>query len=58
MDDVRTGPNCSLHNCIISSGCSLGDGARLRDCQLAPGYAVPAGVELTEEVLPPAPFKD
>lgn len=51
-DDVRTGPNCAIHNCVIASGCTLGDGARLRDCQLAPGYSVPAGADLTEEVLP------
>lgn len=28
------------------------------DCQLAPGYSVPAGAELTEEVLPPAPLRE
>ena len=54
MDDVRTGPSCAVHNCVLSQGCVLGEGARLRDCYLAPGYAVPAGAELTEEVLPAA----
>ena len=58
MDDVRLGANCAVHGCIISTGCSLGEGVRLRDCQLAPGYAVPAGAELTEEVLPPPPYKE
>ena len=58
MDDVRLGANCAVHGCIISAGCSLGEGVRLRDCQLAPGYAVPAGAELTEEVLPPPPYKE
>ena len=58
MDDVRLGANCAVHGCIISAGCSLGEGVRLRDCHLAPGYAVPAGAELTEEVLPPPPYKE
>ena len=55
MDDVQLGANCALHGCIIGSGCVLGEGVRLRDCQVAPGYSLPAGTELTEEVLPPAP---
>lgn len=58
LDDVRTGPGCSIRGCVLGAGCVVGEGARLVDCQLAPGYAVPAGAELSEETLPPAAVRD
>lgn len=51
MAGVDVGANCHVQNSVLSTGCRLGDGCSVKDCSLGPGYCVPAGAELDEELL-------
>ena len=51
MDNVVVGDNCTIQNSILSNGVQLKERAAVKDCQVGPGYSVPAGVELKGEVL-------
>ena len=42
---------CQLQNSVVGPGCTLQEGAALRDCHVAGGFSVAAGADLREEVL-------
>ena len=43
--------NCIIQNSILATGVQLKERASVKDCQVGPGYTVPAGVEYKGEVL-------
>ncbi|GAX72742.1 hypothetical protein CEUSTIGMA_g198.t1 [Chlamydomonas eustigma] len=51
MDNVVVGDNCTVQNSILATGVQLKERASVKDCQVGPGYTIPAGVEYKGEVL-------
>ena len=48
---VLPADNCIIQNSILATGVQLKERASVKDCQVGPGYTVPAGVEYKGEVL-------
>lgn len=51
LEGVVVADGCHIQNSVVSANCCLAEGAGLKDCQVGPGYAVPAGADLRGEAL-------